>query len=240
MSFHITCLLCHCWFPLEISLEWYFWIKDMNLDMVLATYPSMSFGVQIDNGERCHLPPLILMRPEDVFAYVFPLEKSIFILSVPLLSELSWTFLLILMAHYSHLSPISVVLENCESHFYVCCLCWEPLKKKSSLLLIVGCLFYSSHSLFDSAGSAHYPGGLAPELFRSFQAGERGGPCVPCLRDLISHADVIAWGWKFGRTVPPFLYCQLPMLLLAQDLSLTFPCLLLSGTHPWWSHFVSL
>lgn len=140
--------------------------------MVLATYPSMSFGVQIDNGERCHLPPLILMRPEDVFAYVFPLEKSIFILSVPLLSELSWTFLLILMAHYSHLSPISVVLENCESHFYVCCLCWEPLKKKSSLLLIVGCLFYSSHSLFGSAGSAHYPGGLAPELFRSFQAGE--------------------------------------------------------------------
>lgn len=35
------------------------------------------------------------------------------------LSELSWSFLSTLMAHYSDLSLISVVLEDCKSHFPV-------------------------------------------------------------------------------------------------------------------------
>lgn len=82
------------------------------------------------------------------------------------------------MAHYSHLSRILVVLENCKSRFYVSCLCLEPLKKKSSLPLITGCLFYSSLPLFGSAGHVHYLGGFAPELLRRFQAGKRGRPCV--------------------------------------------------------------
>lgn len=104
----------------------------------------ISFGVTVDTGERCHAPPLILMGTKRFLTRVYSLERGVFILSVPLLSELSWPFPLILMAHYAHLSPISVVLENCKSHFHVGSLCLESLKKESSLLLTVGRLFCSS------------------------------------------------------------------------------------------------
>lgn len=67
-----------------------------------------------------------------------PFERGTFILPLSLLSELSWPFLLILMAHYSHLSSISVAPENCKAHFHLGCLSLEPLKKKSSVLLMVG------------------------------------------------------------------------------------------------------
>lgn len=79
------------------------------------------------------------------------------------------------MAHYSYLSPISVVLENREAHFHVGCLCLEPLKKKSSLILIMGRLF-AALSLFGSKGSAQSLGKVTPELLRSFQARERSRP----------------------------------------------------------------
>lgn len=95
-----------------------------------------------------------------------------------MLSELSWPFLLILTAHYSHLSSISVALENCKAHFHVGCLSLEPLKKKSSVLLTVGAVCSEVLSLFGSVGCAPSLRGILPELLRSFQAGERSR--LPC------------------------------------------------------------
>lgn len=67
------------------------------------------------------------------------------------LSELSWSFLSTLMAHYSDLSLISVVLENCESHFHVGFHCLGLLLKKASLVWLVGGPL-AALSLFGSAG----------------------------------------------------------------------------------------
>lgn len=62
------------------------------------------------------------------------------------------------------------------------------LKGKSILLLITE-VCCAALSLFGSAGSSQFLGGVAPELLRNFQVGEKGRPSGPCLRDLISHVD---------------------------------------------------
>lgn len=87
---HIICFLFQYWFPLEKSLERYFWIKEKNLDMVLAAYPSMSFGVTVDTGERCYLPLLMLMGPEDsLYFCLSPWKKHLH----SVCSSVEWTFL---------------------------------------------------------------------------------------------------------------------------------------------------
>lgn len=54
------------------------------------------------------------------------------------LSEPSWSFLTTIMAHYSQLSLVSVILENCESHFHVGFHCLGLPLKKASLVWLVG------------------------------------------------------------------------------------------------------
>lgn len=130
-------------FPLEKSLEWYFWVKDMNLDMVLAIYPSMPLGVTVGTGKRCHPPTLILMGTGRYSSLMSLWKRHLHFVS----SSVEWT-VLAFPAHPngSLLTPVilSVVLQNCKAHFHVGCLCLEALKKKISLLLMVGCLLCSS------------------------------------------------------------------------------------------------
>ena len=167
-----------------------FWVKDTNFDMVLTVYPSISLGVQqgLEKDVTLHL---LFSWELEAISCSCPFERGTFILSLSLLSELSWPFLLILMAHYSHLSSISVVLENCKAHFHVGCLSLEPLKKKSNVLLMVGAVCSAVLSLFGSVGHVPSLRGILPELLRSFQAGERSRLWC-ALTDLISHADAVA------------------------------------------------
>lgn len=80
--------------------------------------------------------------------------KEARILSISSLSEPSWSFLFTLMAHCSALSLISVVLENCKSHFHVGFHCLGLLLKKVSLVWLVGVPFGSSLLIWLSWKSA--------------------------------------------------------------------------------------
>ena len=131
---------------------------------------------------------------QKIFLAHVPLKEAPSFLSLPLLSEPSSPFLLILMAHYSHLSSISVVLQNCKAHFHVGCLCLEPLKKKNSLLLMVGCLLCSSLLIWLSWKCTFSGRGSFLSCLEVFKLEREAGPGVPCLRDLISRADAVAWG----------------------------------------------
>lgn len=96
---------------------------------------------------------LSLSEPSGNLTYSWLFERgSHFVISS--LSELSWSFLSTLMAHYSDLSLISVVLENCKSHFPVGFHCLGLLLKKASLVWLVGGPL-AALSLFGSAGRAH-------------------------------------------------------------------------------------
>lgn len=100
-------------------------------------------------------------------------------------------------------APISVVLENCNVCFHVGSLCLKPLKRNSSLLLVVGCLLYGS--LLDSAGRAHSLAAVSPELLRSFQAGERSRlGCSPPKRShfLSKHCCLMVKSRKHGSPFP--------------------------------------
>lgn len=100
---------------------------------------------------------------------------------------------LILMAHYSHLSSFQWFCKIARLIFMSVVSAWRPSRRKSACCWWWDVCF-AALSLFGSAGSVHSLGGVLPELLRSFQAGERSGSWCPCLRDLISRADAVAWG----------------------------------------------
>lgn len=82
--------------------------------MTLVTKSSTSYGV---TGRQEKPVPTTSDSLGDLVCF-HSFERGAFTLFVPARNELSWPFLFSLMAHYSHLSPISVVLENCKPHFH--------------------------------------------------------------------------------------------------------------------------
>lgn len=122
-----------------------FWVKRMNLDMGLAAYPSIYLGLTVEWRKISPSTSDSHGGPEDIHCLFYSFERDTLILSVPLLGELSWPFLL--TPNGSWLTPINHLSGSekiANLIFMSAASAWDPLKKESILLWAVGCLFCSS------------------------------------------------------------------------------------------------